>query len=128
MADFKDPETGEVVRQETQHSYSITSKVYKDRFGKELRNANGKPLELVIEEKDWSDPDSVPSFLAFGSKSNEEKKKILTKRSRDRGIQDNRELKDKKDWIDGKGRPKPKVKQTFNVTETKSINKPKKKE
>ena len=46
-------------------------------------------------------------------KTLEEKKKILTKRSRDNQFQKNRELHDKKDFIDGKGVQKAKKKTNF---------------
>jgi len=114
MAEFKDPDTQEIVMiNEFITAYPGGVTTYKEKNGKPLVNKSGKPLELIVKEKDWSDPESIPNFLAFGSKSNEEKKKILTKRSRDNQFQANRELHDKRDWINGKGIQKPKKKTNF---------------
>lgn len=114
MAEFKDPDTGEItVINEFITAYPGGVTIYKEKNGKQFVNKDGKPLELILKEKDWSDPESIPSFLSFGSKSNEDKKKILTKRSRDNQFQKNRELHDKKEWIDGKGLEKPKKKTNF---------------
>ncbi len=119
MGQFKDPDTGEIICEHQQHTYSFSKEVYKDRYGKELRNKDGKPLELVSEPKDWSDPASIPAYASFSAKTPAEKTAILKKRSRDRTFQENRELKDKKDWIDGKGRPKPKKKTTYKMSSKK---------
>ncbi len=121
MAKFKDPDTEEIIEiVEFKTTYTGGESIYKEvKSGKQLVNKNGKPLEFIPVEKDWSDPDALPTFLTFGSKSAEEKKKILTKRSKDKSIQTNREYKDKRDFMDGKGEAKPKKKTNFPVTKSK---------
>lgn len=121
MAEFKNPKTGEVELEIRNFTQNLKTKIYRDSAGNELISKDGvTPLEMVIIPKDYSDPESMPQFLSFASKSNEEKKSTLLKRSKNQSIQANRELKDKKEWIDGKGevKAKPKKKILMNDLRT----------
>jgi hypothetical protein len=84
MAQFRNVNSGEIEFETNRYSFNIKTKVYKDGSGNQiLSKKDNSPLELVPIEKDYSDPDSLPQFLSFGSMTTDQKKKILKERSKD---------------------------------------------
>lgn len=81
MAKFKNPENGEVVEILTYSTiFRDGGKIYKDKYGKELKTESGKPFEY-IDERDPNAPIEVPYFGKFSNSDGLGRQKILRERS-----------------------------------------------
>ncbi len=82
MAQFKDPETGEITEYVTfTTSFTKSGKVYKDKNNKQIVNSNNIPLEFIEKVRQPGEEFVMPSFLQFDNSSGQNKQKILQKRS-----------------------------------------------